>query len=352
MRPVPQVTGRGLAVAGALAVLLVVALATETAALVPVLVAGAIPVLAAPVSSSRRARRITAQLSIRCTLEPPMVAVGDRCLLRVSVERPVAGARRPPPLGLAALSGSWFRGAAGRATGSPVPLTTALAPRVHRLLEPGHPVAVAVPTGRRGSVHLRPTPTWVRDPLGFFATPGPVVPGVTAVVHPDPVHDPAFSRAALGSTGDGDPLGDLVGLRPYVAGDRLALLHWPARARTGTWQVRDFRPAAVDVAFLVLDDRAGVHRRADYEELLARTLGVIDELLDQDRPIELATLTGRRFTFLPTATGGGDARRVIADLDPRPLAVSPAIHRPGPVLTTLAGARSLAPAVHDPVVAA
>jgi uncharacterized protein (DUF58 family) len=350
VRPVPQVTGRGLAVAGGLAVLLVIALVTQTAALVPVLVAGGIPVLAAPAMSNARARRIAGSIAVRSSVEPPMVAVGGRSRVRISAEQRVAGARRTPPLGLAALARSWRRGA-GAVARSTSPSTGVLAPRLTANLATGRPVTVGVPTGRRGLIHLLPTPTWVRDPLGLFATPGPLLPVATVVVHPEPEHDPAFTRAALGGTSDGDPLGDLVGLRPYVAGDRLALLHWPARARTGTWQVRDFRPAAVDVAFLVLDDRAGVHRRAEYETLLGRTLGVIDELLEADRPVELATVTGRRFTFLPTASGRGDARRVVAGLDPQSPHHGIATDRPGPVLTTSSGARSLPPSVHDPVVA-
>jgi uncharacterized protein (DUF58 family) len=339
-------------VACALVILLVAALASGTAALVPLLVAGAVPILAAPALSSARARRLATAVTLRAVVDPPMVAVGAPCRLRLTVEPAIAGGRRVPPLVLPSLARGWHR----RAVDGPAPTSpgapSTLAPRPALLLVPGREVTVPVPTARRGVLELPPTATWVRDPFGLFATPGPAVPGVIAVVHPDPEHDAALAAAALGGTRGGDPLGDLAGLRPYVPGDRIGLLHWPSRARTGTWQVRDFHPAAVDLARVLLDDRAGVHRRTGYETLLARTLGLIDEFLEQGRPVELATLTGGRYSFLPTATGPGDARRVLADLEPRPPAAPITAAVPGPVLTTATGAMSLPPAVAHPVVAA
>ena len=90
--------------------------------------------------------------------------------------------------------------------------------------------------------------------------------------------DVGAATALVGSmstldSGPGNGLGELEGLRPYVAGDRLSLLHWPAKIRYGTWFVRQFEGEGTATVSIVLDDRAGVHRRIDFERLVSAALG-------------------------------------------------------------------------------
>jgi uncharacterized protein (DUF58 family) len=72
----------------------------------------------------------------------------------------------------------------------------------------------------------------------------------------------------------GGPGFDLSGLRPYVPGDRLRLLHWPTLARTGDLVVRDFEGSGTDAVTVIMDDRAGVVDPADFESIVRATAGV------------------------------------------------------------------------------
>jgi uncharacterized protein (DUF58 family) len=184
---------------------------------------------------------------------------------------------------------------------------------------------LAVPTGRRGVLQLPPQQAWTYDPLGLVGATGPKTPAVLAVIYPVPIRPvqliagiPA-ELAGTESTGVsflGSGLGELEGIRPYVAGDRLGLLHWPAKARYGTWFVRQFGAEGTAARSIVLDDRAGVHRRAEFDQLISAAMWVIAEMLDERRAVHLLTLAGRSYTFEPTDRGAADARLALAELQP------------------------------------
>jgi uncharacterized protein (DUF58 family) len=101
-----------------------------------------------------------------------------------------------------------------------------------------------------------------------------------------------------------------------VTGDRLSLLHWPAKARYGTWFVRQFRGDGVAAVPLVLDDRAGVHRKADFERLVSTMSWALDEALGGGRPVLFLTLSGRSFTLEPSDRGRAAAWLVLAEVQP------------------------------------
>lgn len=209
-----------------------------------------------------------------------------------------------------------------------------------------------VPTARRGVYTLPPQRCWAHDPFGLVGAPGPATPTVVAVVHPvplDPGHLPVAAASRVGWAATPDPgsgrgLGDLEGLRPYVAGDRLTLLHWPAKIRYGEWFVRQFDGEGAATVSIVLDDRAGVHRRRDFERLVSATLWSVLETTRSPRAVQLTTLAGRAYSFPPGEQGRADARLVLARLQPLALRapVRPAaLTADAVVLTTRTGAERL-----------
>jgi len=193
---------------------------------------------------------------------------------------------------------------------------------------------------------------WAHDPLGLFASPGPLTPAATAVIHPAPL-DPGQPTTGVvaaragedpaGSSRSGSGLGELEGIRPYVLGDRLSLLHWPAKARYGTWFVRQFGADGASTVPLVLDDRAGVHRKAEFERLLSATLWALDDALEGGCPVQLHTLTGRSFSVEPTAEGRAEACLALAELQPTITRTDrhPVIPAGAVLLTTRTGAERL-----------
>jgi uncharacterized protein (DUF58 family) len=210
-----------------------------------------------------------------------------------------------------------------------------------------------VPTGRRGVLVLPPLRCWAHDPLGLFASPGPLTPAATAVIHPAPL-DPGQPTTGVvaaragedpaGSSRSGSGLGELEGIRPYVLGDRLSLLHWPAKARYGTWFVRQFGADGASTVPLVLDDRAGVHRKAEFERLLSAMVWALDDAMEGGCPVHLLTLTGRSVLVEPTAEGRAEACLALAELQPSiaRAARHPVIPVGAVLLTTRTGAERLA----------
>ncbi len=188
--------------------------------------------------------------------------------------------------------------------------------------------AFRVPTARRGMFALAPRRAWVHDPLGLFAVAVAATAPVVVVVHPVrasgvtlPFSAGSRSVAAPSSVPDARPTdsgvgGELADLRPYVPGDRLHLLHWPAFARYGTLLVRRFDPEGGGVVRIVVDDRAGVHRRAAFEQALSATLAIVEEAADLGIALDLATLSGSRTTVPPTPQGVAGTLVVLATMQP------------------------------------
>jgi uncharacterized protein (DUF58 family) len=176
---------------------------------------------------------------------------------------------------------------------------------------------------------------------------------MNAVVYPVAI-DPGL-RAGLGAPTSGDMatqvtssggggLGDLEGIRPYVVGDRLSLLHWPARARYGIWFVRHFGTEGAAAVHLVLDDRAGVHRKADFERLVSAVLWALEQALHGGHPVLFLTLSGRSFSLEPSEQGCADARLILAELQPSSSLIEqlPSMSGGSVVVTTQTGAERLA----------
>ena len=354
-------TVRGYAAALALGVVVTSAAVTGTLALVPLAVVVGVPLVAAPWLAHRRAHRALEVVEIHAHADPATVEVGSAMAIVFSVTNRARRGPASPRLGLPPADDRWQ--IRGTRTVEPHQHLR-LAPPLSKLValptpEPGatQSYRLPVPTGRRGVFELPPSRCWAHDPLGLFGSPGPQTPAVHAVVHPVPV-DPGQPIAGLGPARSGevpDPvrssggsgLGDLEGIRPYVIGDRLSLLHWPARARYGTWFVRHFGSDGVAAVPLVLDDRAGVHRKADFERLVSTMLWVLQQALDSGRPVVFLTLSGRSFSLEPNQQGRAHAQLILAELQPSSARSGrvPSVARGSVVLTTQTGAQRLAPSL-------
>ena len=324
----PRPTLRGVATIGALLTVVTSAIVTGTPELAPLAVVIGIPVVLAPWLARRRARQALAFGELHSHVEPAATEVGSAMSLVLYVSNRGDRGTVVPRLGLPHTGKRWRPRGDDRLAGR----TPRLAPPAAGVVplpgpEPGTTGScrVPVPTGRRGVLELPPLRCWAHDPLGLFGCPGPLTPAATAVVHPVPL-DPGQPTTGVvaaraggdpaGSPGSGGGLGELEGIRPYVLGDRLSLLHWPAKARYGTWFVRQFGTDGSSVVRLVLDDRAGVHRRAEFERLLSVTLWTLDEAMEGGCPVHLVTLTGRSISVEPTARGRAGACLALAELRP------------------------------------
>ena len=356
MKPVPRPTLRGVAVMVALVVVVTLAVVTGTPELAPLAVVIGVPTVVAPWLAHRRARQALTAIGLHAHVEPAAAEVGSTMHLVLYVSNRTARGPAAPSLGLLPPEGRWSPRGVDRSADRRPRLAPGTA-GVARLPcpEPGTTSSCrfAVPTGRRGVLMLPPLRCWAHDPLGLFASPGPLTPSATVVVHPAPL-DPGLPTAGVvaaragedpaGSSRSGSGLGELEGIRPYVLGDRLSLLHWPAKARYGTWFVRQFGADGASTVTLVLDDRAGVHRKAEFERLLSATLWALDDATQGGCPVHLLMLTGRSVSVEPTAEGRAGACLVLAELQPSiaRTARHPVIPEGAVLLTTRTGAERLA----------
>ena len=323
-------TTRGMAALVAAVVVVTTAVVTDTPELAPLAVAIGVPLLAGPLLARHRARRAIAAAEFHAHVEPGTVEVGEPMQVRLSLTSRSSGGSVLPPLGLAPLRRQWrLRSTAPDGDSR----RTSLAPPSASMLPLPRPgprrtesCLLEVPTGRRGVLELPPQRTWAHDPFGLFAASGPVTPAVLAAVYPVPIR-PDQSIAGIpvstaGAMATSDPsrgtgLGELEGIRPYVAGDRLSLVHWPAKARYGSWFVRQFGAEGTVAVSIVLDDRGGVHRRAEFERLISAVLWVVIDELGGHRVVRLATLSGRSYVFEPDDGGDAEVRLVLAELQPK-----------------------------------
>jgi uncharacterized protein (DUF58 family) len=351
-------TIRGILTLGTFVFVVVTAIVTGTPELAPLAVVIGVPLAVSPWLAYRRAGRANASLVLHAHVEPGAVEAGTLSQVKLSITNRATAGAATSSIGLPSVEDGW------RANETdPVPDTRIrwVAPSLSSLQVLAYPAPgrtesclLSVPTGRRGVFTLRPQQCWAHDPLGLVGAPGPVTPIVVAVVHAVPLqlNHPAVGTAAsvVGSTstldsGSGNGLGELEGLRPYMAGDRLSLLHWPAKVRYGTWFVRQFDGEGTATVSIVLDDRAGVHRRIEFERLVSATLWCVLETTRSPRAVHLTTLAGRSYSFPPSEQGRADAQLVLAGLQPLVLRAPtrpPAIPADAVVLTTRTGAERLA----------
>ena len=94
----------------------------------------------------------------------------------------------------------------------------------------------------------------------------------------------------------------VVGVRDYVAGDRLSRIHWPASARTGVLRSKEFEHYVNNEMVFALD--AG-HRDADQEDMelaLSAVASLVEYVYQANLPFGLLSF-GAVFTEFPVTKG-------------------------------------------------
>jgi uncharacterized protein (DUF58 family) len=197
----------------------------------------------------------------------------------------------------------------------------------------------SAPTEKRGVFTMRGMRLWCFDTFGLVARLVAVGPSATITVHPVPLAVELGDEVLRGErdTEDSQPVarlmnprrdsfGDFSGLRPYVPGDRLRLLYWPALARSGELMVRDFEDSGPHRVHVVADVRALIGEPG-CESVLAAVAAVGLQALAQGSVLELSTTAGERVAIGPGPLAAVALLRAIASLE-TPLAQLPRRWRP------------------------
>jgi uncharacterized protein (DUF58 family) len=361
----PRPTARGVGVAVAAVALVLAERLTGIVALWPFIAVLAIPLVTAPALVLAR-RHSAAAAQVRAMVIPPLVAVGDRSDLRIVLANDGDGAL--PPVHL-----DWPGEHARSATRTPAPLPRGLlAPEAGRLMR-WLPLGAgqsssslhALPTGRRGVFTIGPLRLWVHDPLGLFAMRVATAAAATLTVHPVRGPTPGTLPPLLAAerpsqapersshASDDDPGGELCGLRPYVPGDRLHLLSWPVEAHYGSLMVHQFQPDHGALHRILLDDRAGVHRRSAFEHVLSLIYALVSEV-SASCATELTTFSGDRIAVTSAPDDMVDLLTYLARAQPRHMSsvpleagLLPAGERVSALVTTSTARASLPPLPAD-----
>jgi uncharacterized protein (DUF58 family) len=203
-------------------------------------------------------------------------------------------------------------------------------------------LAVPVPTGSRGLLTLNPLAIWCEDPLRLVAAKVASSPVAHVLVCPQP--GPAATNGAKSAGGHGNrppdasEYAEAVGmqggyefrtLRPYLPGDRMTRLHWPAFARSGDLVVRDFVEPVSGCLSLLVDLRPSAHEGSSIDAVVARAAGVGLAALRNGEVVELCTSAGERTQVVPGADCQMNLLRLLAVLGPVSAPMSAALRWSG-----------------------
>ncbi len=313
-------TPRGIGALAAAVVLAVVGGLTGTEEFVLAALALAVLLVGGAVQATARHRR-SAGLSVTVTLGRSIVPVGVPVDVTVVVAGAVGPVRVEDP------DRCWADGAVPRTGRSAAESLDVPAPSS----DPPWSLVRSAPTTRRGIHTVRGPRAFVMDSYRLVACPLGHGPSASLTVHPVPLVVPVDPSLLIGhpgseetttpsARGPRDGGGELAGVRPYQAGDRLRLLHWPAMARTGELMVRDFEAAGPRQVTVVVDTRVGLGDLA-VERSVAAAAGVGLEILGRGAQLDLWTIDGHHLVVAP---GAGAAAVLLGGL-----AALPTGDRPG-----------------------
>ncbi len=222
-------------------------------------------------------------LEVSRHVEPGRVRRRDACLGLVEVTN--TGRRRSPRL--------LVEDRAGTAT---VTLELPALPAGGR-----HQATYRIPTHRRGMFQIGPLILAQSDPFGLVARRRPVGERAPLWVHPRSYPMPAAPAGASlevdGPMDDTAPEGSIAfqGLRPYVVGDDLRLVHWRTTARTGTLMVKKHVDTSRPQVAVLIDDRAASYPDADwFEEAMDVAASLVERAVRGEAPVRIDVLSGAR----------------------------------------------------------
>lgn len=240
-------------------------------------------------------------LSVTRQIEPSRVRRGSPALGLVSVAN--VGRRRSPRLRLEDRAGD-------RTVGLELP---ALRPGQHRSS------TYRLPTGRRGVFEVGPLVLSQTDPFGLLARRRSFGDVARVWVHPRSHPVPASKSGSTvemdGPMDDTAPEGTIAfqGLRPYVVGDDLRMVHWRTTARTGTLMVKKHVDTNRPQVVVMVDDRARSYATSEaFEEAVDVGASLLEQALRGGAPVRLDTVSGSITDYVPR--GITDALDVLAEL--------------------------------------
>jgi uncharacterized protein (DUF58 family) len=248
-------------------------------------------------------------------LRPPSLSVSRQL-------EPVRVRRRSPALGLVSITNTGHR-RAPRLT-----VEDSAGDRVVTLeVPPLHPAEVftstyRLPTDRRGVFDVGPLVLAQTDPFGLVARRRSFGEAARLWVHPLSHPVPAARSGSTiemdGPMDDTAPEGTIAfqGLRPYVVGDDLRLVHWRTTARTGTLMVKKHVDTNRPQVVVLLDDRTASYPEAGwFEEAVEVAASLVEQAVRSGAPTRLDTISGSVTGFVPA--GARDALDVLAELQLR-----------------------------------
>jgi len=255
-------------------------------------VAGWLALGAAALHLARRHRAPEVALSAH----PSRVARGQAAELRIRVGNPSAdgsGGRR---------AASGHRTAAVRLHGRLATAGEGILAVTPLAAGESTEVVVTLPTPRRGVLTAGPLWATTTDPLGWWRRQEPTHSTATLLVRPTvhplpstavgagPLRSPRGSRG-IGQGGSVDD--ELVGLRPYVRGDDLRLIHWRTSARRNHPHVVQVEPPAQAPAVaVVLDTSSGACTAEAFERAVEAAASVLDRTAADLHRVRLLTSDG------------------------------------------------------------
>jgi uncharacterized protein (DUF58 family) len=338
------VSFRGLLFSTGAGVLAVLGLGFGVEEFVMVAVALGVLLVLGAASVTLRARAARRWLELDLGVPAMEVSLGQAATMELHVTN--NGRRTVASVRIEAPGRHWtvsYPGLGARPTGDPAAPTSAetnpIVALAHTLawsvplpdLAPGSSTAVQipVPTSTRGVLTLHPVGVWCEDPFRLFALRATMSPSAHMIVCPVPDLTQAArlpsrtvvsgrpSDARPGAAPSASVAGDdLSSLRPYVPGDRLTRLHWPALARTGELVVRDFTAPEAGRLALLVDLRPSAHGPSSFESAIARVAALGARALADGVALELCTSAGEKLEIPPGAAGRQALMRALALLGP------------------------------------
>jgi uncharacterized protein (DUF58 family) len=176
-----------------------------------------------------------------------------------------------------------------------------------------------LPTDRRGVFDVGPLVLAQTDPFGLVARRRSFGEAARLWVHPQSHPVPAAKSGSTiemdGPMDDTAPEGTIAfqGLRPYVVGDDLRMVHWRTTARTGTLMVRKHVDTNRPQVVVLLDDRSGSYPEDRwFEESVEVAASLVEQAVRSGAPTRLDTVSGTVTGFVPA--GARDVLDVLAGL--------------------------------------